>query len=441
VDTLLDQIDDTTYVVEAIRNPDYGTGVVAASLDNGILTVLRITESTIDVLGTAPSDSSWISCVKFDTGGTFNEELFVATGTFDLGISEVFRVSPQGSVTLVHSLQGDDSTALLLAFSSGAGGYQPGAYLINMGRSDLYFMDGSYGVILLEEQSLPTGREDVDIRDLGFAPLGMYGSNLIMADSDPNNERLSVIYELLPDLTWQEITTPVSTNTRFWGTGGLAMSPGGAFESNMYVADSRQQEILLVDELTGNLSAFASGFSVVPTSHWSGVPFAISVSDNGEHMFVSDDDGVHRIRSVDLNVGPTLAMREPWVEHDDVHTGPAGVDSLRLLWSDEVVFDSGDVSVTDEAGQPVPHSVTGSNSQFMVIAFGAPILNDTYTITVHETVVSAETGAAIDGDDDGVAGGDAILTMKHRLRHNSDNDSDVDMHDFQRFQQEFSGPS
>jgi len=123
-------------------------------------------------------------------------------------------------------------------------------------------------------------------------------------------------------------------------------------------------------------------------------------------------------------------MREPWVENGDVHTGESGIDSLRLLWSERVIFDNSDVSVTDANDISVPFSVSGSNSKFMIIVFGKTLLNDKYTITIHDSVVSVATGASIDGDNDGLAGGDAVIVMEHRERHDSDNDNDIDMFDF-----------
>ncbi|MCK4343159.1 MAG: hypothetical protein KAY37_15700 [Phycisphaerae bacterium] len=46
-------------------------------------------------------------------------------------------------------------------------------------------------------------------------------------------------------------------------------------------------------------------------------------------------------------------MREPSVEADDMHTGPTGVGALRLLWSERVLFDNEDLSITNEAGEAV----------------------------------------------------------------------------------------
>jgi hypothetical protein len=129
--------------------------------------------------------------------------------------------------------------------------------------------------------------------------------------------------------------------------------------------------------------------------------------------------------------GPEIIMREPWVENDDVHTGASGVDSVQIMWSEAVLFDSNDVNIIDEEAIDVPFSISGNNSQQMIITFGEVLLNDKYTITIHDTVKSAASPwIPIDGDKDGLAGGDAILVMEHRERLDSDNDNDVDLFDF-----------
>jgi hypothetical protein len=46
------------------------------------------------------------------------------------------------------------------------------------------------------------------------------------------------------------------------------------------------------------------------------------------------------------------------------------VDDLRLLWNKAILFSSADVTIADEDGQAVPFSVTGSNSQFMILVVG-----------------------------------------------------------------------
>ena len=203
----------------------------------------------------------------------------------------------------------------------------------------------------------------------------------------------------------------------------MCFSSGGSFGEMLYVTDRVSETIMSVDP-TGLHTVFASGFNGVES---------VTVSEDGEHMFVSDANGIYRIRATTTIVGPMIVMREPWVEDDDVHTGESGVDSLRLLWNDRIIFGNADVNVVNEDADNVPFSVTGSNSEFMIITFGETLLYDRYTVTINDSVVSAISGAPIDGDNDGTAGGDAVLVMEHRQRADSDNDNDLDMFDFAEF--------
>lgn len=141
-----------------------------------------------------------------------------------------------------------------------------------------------------------------------------------------------------------------------------------------------------------------------------------------------------------LLAGPTILMREPWVAADDVHSGPSGVDSLRVLWSDAMTFTENDISISNESGGAVGFTVSGSGSALMAIAFSTPLLNNKYTITIHDSVASAAGGVPIDGDNDGHTGGDAVLVMEHRNPFDHDHDNDVDQSDFGIFQRCFSGP-
>ena len=116
--------------------------------------------------------------------------------------------------------------------------------------------------------------------------------------------------------------------------------------------------------------------------------------------------------------GPTIRMREPKVVADDVHSGPSGVSLERLIFSEPVIFGPSDIEIIDDLGAQVAFSVTGSSTGLMVISFATALFQDTYPITIKDTVVGESIpGPAIplDGDDDGIAGGDAIITMEHRL--------------------------
>jgi len=133
-----------------------------------------------------------------------------------------------------------------------------------------------------------------------------------------------------------------------------------------------------------------------------------------------------------LPPGPTIVMAEPRVMPDDVHTGPSGVPQMRLLWSEPVLFAAGDVNTIDESGAPVPCSVDGVGTAIMTIRFDAPVRHDRYVVTIRETVIGADSGLAIDGDNDGRTGGDAIVVLEHRHRADLDNDNRIDLTDLAR---------
>ena len=130
--------------------------------------------------------------------------------------------------------------------------------------------------------------------------------------------------------------------------------------------------------------------------------------------------------------GPQFIMRAPYVVPGGVHTNESGIGSVRLLFDEPISFDTDDITVTNENGQNVVAYATGSGRPFMIITFDTILFADQYTVTIHDSVVSVATGHAIDGDNDGFAGGDYIFTMEHRERHDSDNDNDIDLLDFGR---------
>ena len=119
VDVLLNPIDGTTPRLEAIRNPDYGFGVVAASVDNGILTILLISQSSIELLATMSGlpEVSTVKTMRFDTSGLLGSELYV-TVLIDLDCippglvhTKLLQVSADTTITervserMAHSLE------------------------------------------------------------------------------------------------------------------------------------------------------------------------------------------------------------------------------------------------------------------------------------------------------------------------------------------------
>ena len=126
--------------------------------------------------------------------------------------------------------------------------------------------------------------------------------------------------------------------------------------------------------------------------------------------------------NLDVFPGPTLLTNQPDLPVNDL----AGVPQARLYWSEPVTISASDITVltADATGQPVPFTVEGSGTQVTTITFtGAPSGPDTgspvpltlgaYAITVRDTARASANNAPIDGDNDGVAGGDTSVTVTH----------------------------
>jgi hypothetical protein len=130
-------------------------------------------------------------------------------------------------------------------------------------------------------------------------------------------------------------------------------------------------------------------------------------------------------------------MQEPKTAGDDgIFTDLNGVASLRLLWSEPITFEAGDVIVKSyELGQVVnDYSISGSGTTIMTINFNndSRLKYDMYTITIADTVVSAIDSMAIDGDGDGLTRGDAVIYLEHSLREDLDNNNVINLSDLAR---------
>lgn len=127
--------------------------------------------------------------------------------------------------------------------------------------------------------------------------------------------------------------------------------------------------------------------------------------------------------------GPVIEMREPWPGDDGVLTNETAIDTFRLLFDEAIIFTGTDVTITNSLAAPVTFVLSGSSSKFMLFNFDTPLFDDDYTITIADTVVGAVSGQPIDGDNDGAAGGNAIIVMKHRRRMDGDSNFTVNVSD------------
>ncbi|MBC8002877.1 MAG: hypothetical protein H7X97_09855, partial [Opitutaceae bacterium] len=282
--------------------------------------------------------------------------------------------------------------------------------------------------VQLSANSVPTGRPDVDIAGLQFDPTGLYGGHLILADCDANSDNRAAIYALLPNLTWQAISSLVTTPVRCYGD--LTISPGGALGQSIYVTEKVTNTITTVAP-NGTHSVWASGFVGIES---------ISAASDGESLYVSDFNGVYRIRPTGNVPGPVLIAREPSLPGTQPFKTTDPIYSARLIWNAPIFFGNSDVVVTNAKGEDVPVSVSGSGSQFLLISFGTPLYTNTYTITVRDTVRSVTGSIQIDGDNNGISGGDAVIQMMHLCPSDVNNNGIVNSQDFFDFLTAFFTP-
>ncbi|MBW8035630.1 MAG: hypothetical protein FVQ79_08370 [Planctomycetes bacterium] len=449
--------------LEAIRNPDYGVGVIAASIDNGItdngiLDVMRISKSTVEIINSRSgfTTPSGVGDIRFDTSNLLDNDsndLFVTVWTDTVPFETEWKYSfstylmrvssDSNSIDEVGYYQGtaEDKLLFMLDFTADANDYTAGVYFADYaydgGTSFYYIPSGDVigsdnedldnltdGVLPIDPDDSEPNRTDLDTHGMEFDRTGNYNARLTIADSEWDEDLKSAIYQLEPnlpgtDFIWSTIAGPNMADSIYFHD--MCYDAGnGYFGGALYVTESWSESVMIV-ETNGTYTEFASGFNDIQS---------ITIDESGEYMYVSDEDAVYKI----WMTGPTIVMQEPKTVNDGVFTGDDGVLSLQLLWSEPITFEAGDVTVESyELGQEVNlPSLSGSGTEFMTITFDQPLLYDEFTVTIADTVVSEETGSAIDGDGDGLAGGDAVIVLEHRLREDLDNSNYIDMLDLAR---------
>lgn len=452
VDQLLGQpIDGVTPRIEAIRQPAFGSGMVGASIANGVLTVMRISLGEIDALATIGGipANSFVLDIRFAPAELFGGDLFVSvlepTGNPNLTITRFWRIGSNGSVVSMGPYgggAGNDSLAFYLEFTGAASGYGAGAMLVDLagdpndplGGSSLWFLDAGGTASRLAQHSVPAGRSDIDVRSIELDRTGAFGSNLLLADTDANNDHFCLVYRLSPGLVWTAVNANVHTNTRYYRD--MALSPGGLLGAFAYLSEARADTIerLAPD---GTSTTFASGFNFSTQSdNEPGGSASLTIDDTGNIMYVADDSGIYRIRATGDEPGPVVIATTPSVPGASVLTG-AAVASFRVVFNEPVSFTDADVTITNGAGNPVGFHATGSGSQFMLIGLVTPLKNDTYTVTLADSLKSVASAQPLDGDNNGIAGGDAVLSFKHFCRADFTNDRLLDFFDLQGFLSQF----
>ena len=402
-------LDGQVAQLSAIDDPGgFGTGVVTATVANGIANFRLITPSgvlsTIAVWNQAPSEAI-VQRVRFDADGLIDGLIHASVTDDPRRNTHYLTITVQGGITQRWERAGD--VEYDFAFSVGEAGNPVGAILYDYqrgGGTELAWMDDFFGVNVVSENSNPPGRTDTDIRGFQLDVTGSHGGGMLLADTDFNTDAKSAIYELrnvLAGGTYRAIYGPVSSNIKRYGD--LAIADSGDFGGVIYVTETLTDEIQQVAP-DGSHTTWATGFTGIDS---------LSISPDGSSMYVGDLGGVWLIRATGDEPGPVVLATDPSVPETSQLTGDP-VTSFRVLFNEPVGFSDSDVTITNANGDPVGFDASGSASEFMLIGLAEPLYGDRYTVTIADTLTSVATGEPLDGDSDGFSGGDAVLTFTHR---------------------------
>lgn len=420
--------------VEAIDDPSYGTGVItaAANPSTDLVTVRLIQPSgTITPVGIAgfPANESpafrvlRVRLAPVEFGDLLHLTVYIGPdSTLSNGSTALLTITSSGVVE-PRDMTAFDASVYDFDFGTVDNGTPEAAIIAldsdNGSGTRLGYWDENYQFTETSLNSVPTGRTDTDVRGLRRDVTGLYGGGLILADSD-NNDNFTAIYNLT-DIetggTYTLLTQPVGLGQRFYGD--LDIAAAGSFGGVIYVTEQVTNEIQQVAP-NGTHTTWATGFVGIDS---------LSISPDGESMYVADLNGVWLIRPAGNEPGPAIVATDPSVPSGSTITGDP-VDALRVVFTEPVSFTDTDVTIANSAGQPVAFDASGSGSQFMIIGLAAPLSGDDYTVNLAETITSVSTGQPLDGDNDGIAGGDATLTFTHRCLADDNQDGNVTPADF-----------
>ncbi|MBZ0171663.1 MAG: hypothetical protein K8E66_04720 [Phycisphaerales bacterium] len=317
-------------------------------------------------------------------------------------------------------------------FTAGVAGNPLGAVLLDgnsTGGTQLATMDSGYVVSVTNGESIPAGRTDTDGTGFRADVTGLYGGGVLLTDVDCNGgDDLTAVYAIenaLTGGTYAEISAPVPCGTRSYGDLDIAAS--GDFGGVIFVTERLADEIQQVAP-DGTHTTWATGFVGIDS---------LSISPDGNSMYVGDLNGVWLVRAAGNEPGPVVLTHEP-NDAGGSHLTGEPTAFFRVIFNEAVSFTDSDVTITNSNGDPVGFDASGSASQFMLIGLAEPLHRDAYTVTIADTVTAIATGEPLDGDNDGFAGGDAVLVFTHRCEADlSEPEGLLDLSDINLFVESF----
>jgi uncharacterized membrane protein len=220
--------------------------------------------------------------------------------------------------------------------------------------------------------------------------------------------------------TFAEIVVPGTTSSAALGINDSGQIVGG------YTAGGIRHGYLLNE---GDYTPFDvpdSTFTTPRKINDSGLIVGGYGSGGTTHGFITTAEPAARVESVVVNDGSAQRsmVTSLTVTFDHVVTLEPGAFELRRLDGSQVSLN---VAASVAGGRSVAVlTFTGSD------IIGGSLADGNYALTVRSDLVHDGMGRALDGDGDGVAGGDRSDSL-FRLYGDSDGDRDVDLHDLGRF--------
>ncbi len=190
-----------------------------------------------------------------------------------------------------------------------------------------------------------------------------------------------------------------------------------------------QWQITGYDEAGAVVAQTLSPMGIDPSNPFDGEPWPFLLMGEGIRKIVIEYVGTavsvgvafNNFRADSAIPGPQLLTYQP----DHGVMDPAGLPEVRYYWSEPVNVEPDDVLVRTIGGmvQDVPFEVDTVGTVTTITFTGdpggadtgspVPLLFDRYRVTVRDSARAVADNAPIDGDGDGAAGGDAVVTVAH----------------------------